>query len=281
LSDEIVQGEQTTVEPLFAYREKKNRGDDVPEIKEEPQEVLENSQETSEPSKTVDLDQVLKELDELKKEKEKLDKQVHETRKWGNEQRMKLTSLLKAGDDYEELAAKMSAEEVSVQEHPFEAVYERWKDDLQRLKPIMEARGENVEEYYEAFNEWLKTLPADKADEIADEILSLPSNKWTPFMLSKGQEFHSSFYSEIKKSGSYVDAYKSVKQEREKLASDYEKLKAKYDALKSELNENLDSGYGKHSLGKGGSTSGSNDEPASPVSITESFLKRRNLKTAR
>jgi hypothetical protein len=281
LSDEIVQGEQTTVEPLFAYREKKNRGDDVPEIKEEPQEVLENSQETSEPSKEVDLDQALKELGELKKEREKLSKQVQDSRKWGNEQNMKLKSLIKSGEIDEELAAKLASNESALSDSPFEAVYQHWQDDLQRLKPIMEARGENVEDYYEAFNEWLKTLPADKADEIADEILSLPSNKWTPFMLSKGQEFHSSFYSEIKKSGSYVDAYKSVKQEREKLASDYEKLKAKYDALKSELNENLDSGYGKHSLGKGGSKSGSNDEPASPVSITESFLKRRNLKTAR
>lgn len=273
--------EQPTVTPLFAFKEKDNRGVEESDVETKQESAEGTSESATDVPQEVNIDQVLKELDGLKKEREKLQKQVFDSRKWGNDQNMKLKTLIKSGDIDEETAAKLSLHETSLAENPFEAVNKRWSDDLERLKPIMDARGENVEDYYDAFNEWLRQLPPKQVDDIADEILSLPANEWTSFMLEKGRDFHSSFYSEIKQSGSFVEAYKAVKEKAEKLASDYDKLKAKYDTLKSEMKEDLHSGYGKHALSKGGSSSDINDEPASHTSIADSFLHRRNLKLAR
>lgn len=242
---------ESPVDTLLRFREKK--GATAAQHAEPP---LQEKQETKAEEKPVQdpeadqkpslsVEEALKKIEALETEKERYAKQAADSRKWGNEQNMKLKALMKDGVIDEETAAKLASNEAALNDSPLDSVMNRWQDDLKRLRPLMAKRGEDVDAYQEAFHAWVATHTSEQANAIADELLSLPEDDWTAFMLDKGKDYFDSVYSEIKKSGSLMDAYRQTKEQLTKQEADFNALKEKYEALKAEMKAELKSGYGK------------------------------------
>jgi hypothetical protein len=285
-STEVGDEPESTIDRLLRLREEKGAAAHTqtePQVEAKVEEKPEPKAELVEKEPSLSLEEVLKENEALKSEKERLAKQAADSRKWGNEQNMKLKALAKEGVIDDETAAQLATNEAALSDSPFESVTNRWQDDLKRLRPIMAKRGEDVDAYCEAFNAWMAAQDSQTATAIAQDILALPDDDWTSFMLEKGKDYFDSIYSEIKQSGgSLINAYKALKEERAKKDADFAALKEKHDALKAEMKAELKSGYGKKASLHGGGGDGSQDnEEERPLSSADrielSRLKKLGL----
>lgn len=271
------------VQELLKVREERETR--VEPQESEPQAKIEAEQTSSpepKPEKpTMTVEDALKEIEALRVEKERLAKQAADSRKWGNEQNMKLKNLLKEGAIDEETASQLASNDAVLSDNPFKVIGERWNEDVRRLQPILEKVGQDPKAYQEAFFAWFDTLPEDVANATANQIQDLPEDELTPFMLEKGKDYYDSFYSEVKQSGgSLIEAYKASRDKSTKLEADYAALKDKYDSLRAELKAELNNGYGKKATLQGGSENAREEDiedlrPISSVALIEDIKNER------
>lgn len=236
--------------------------EDKAETNQEPEEQLEA--EGTEQAETPAEDQT----EEVDSELEREIKRRKDTQKWANslKQQMQagLSKLVEEGaitvEQAEAMMAEAGVDAAPEGDNPFVSIGNQIQAELAVLTPVLEKRGENPKAAFDAF---ANLAVFDKS--LQEELLDLPANERTAFVLQKGSELSDTFEI-VQKQGGILGAINHYKKASDKnLDKIREEIRAEVEAEYEERMKEMTGAAKKPKLR--GASSG--DEKASePTELT-------------